>query len=103
MKTMAETAAVNGRDEANMIYEMYQISQYADGSVLNCLLTDINPQATFTAQEVVDGKFVINADNPLGAKLAKTIMRDVKRNAEKALKAKAKGLGQTTSANVTQP
>jgi hypothetical protein len=59
-----------------MVYEMYNYSQYEDGSVLNCVGME-----TFTAQEV--------ADFPEGrgwTPLLKTIWRDMRRIAKAALK-----------------
>jgi hypothetical protein len=83
--TMAEQAAETGTRD-HLICEMYQWAQFEDGSVLNSLLTDINPTATFTAQEVVDGLFVIYSDNPHCEKLGKIIMGDMLRNAKAAIK-----------------
>lgn len=48
--TYAEVSArLCVRDDKNMIYEMFELSQYSDGSVLNCQL-----MKTWTAQEVVE-------------------------------------------------
>jgi hypothetical protein len=82
---MAEQAAETGTRD-HLIYEMYQWAQFEDGSVFNSLRTDINPTATFTAQEVVDGLFQIKSDNPTCKKLGKIIMRDMLRNAKAAIK-----------------
>lgn len=75
--TYAEhSAATQTRDDEHMIYEMYNYSQYEDGSVLNCVGME-----TLTAQEV--------ADFPEGrgwTPLLKTIWRDMRRNAKAALK-----------------
>jgi hypothetical protein len=83
--TMAEIAAEQGTRDG-VIYEMYQWSQFEDGSVFNALRTNINPIATFTAKQVVDGVFVIVSDNPLGEKLGRVIMSDMLRNAKAAIK-----------------
>ena len=83
--TMAEQAAETGTRD-HLICEMYQWAQFEDGSVFNSLRTDINPTATFTAQEVVDGLFVIHSDTPHCEKLGKIIMRDMLRNAKAAIK-----------------
>jgi hypothetical protein len=83
--TMAETAAETGTRDG-IIYEMLQWAQFEDGSVFNSLRTTINPTPTFTAQEIVDGLFVIHSDNPDGEKLGNIVMKDVIRNAKAALK-----------------
>jgi hypothetical protein len=84
--TYAEMAKKYGSRDM-MIYEMYNLSQYADGSVLNAMPTTINPWRTLTAQEVVDGKAVIQADrNSAAVKTAKDITADLLRNAKAALK-----------------
>jgi hypothetical protein len=41
------------RDDEHMIFEMFNISQYKDGSVLDCLT-----MRTFTAAEVVEGDVI---------------------------------------------
>jgi len=76
--TYAEAAAVNGRDEEHMIYEMMNISQYEDGSVLDCLT-----MTTYTsAQAVSDTAIAYAGDQRLGNRVRK----DLRRNARSAIK-----------------
>jgi hypothetical protein len=81
METFAErTARIEKRDEDHMIFEMYQFSQYEDGSVLSCI-----GMQTFTAQEVVDGRCLIDPA-PGFEKLAKRIDKSLRINAKAALR-----------------
>jgi hypothetical protein len=76
--TYAEQTVKTGeRDDKHMIYEMMNISQYEDGSVLECI--DMN---TYTAQQIASGTQV----KYNGAGSPRTINADLKRNALAALK-----------------
>src|SRR5271170_4647915 len=83
--TWAEMSIHHGRDDKHMIYEMFQISQYSDGSVLNCLTMKF-----FTAQEIVDmGKPNLRPSAGGTAeqrKLWQAVFGDLRRNAKAALK-----------------
>lgn len=85
--TFAEQARENGSHEGlPRIYEMYNFSQYADGSVLNAI-----SMKTYTAQEVADTDLVGVTDHPkhthpAALKVAKLISADLRRNAKEALK-----------------
>ncbi len=73
--TYAEnTMQTRERDDEHMIYEMFNLSQYEDGSVLDCI-----PMRSYTAKQVVDGE----CDS---LKTAKNIIDDLKRNALAAIK-----------------
>lgn len=72
--TYAEQSVVNGRDDDHMIYEMFHVSQYEDGSVLDCARME-----SYTAQQVVNG----TADRIYPSKV---IIDDLKRNARAAIK-----------------
>ncbi len=79
--TYAETSAANRtRDDIHMIYEMHNISQYKDGSVLECIQMN-----TFTAQQVVVPGFTIKWMGT-AQKLLPTVIRDLQRNAKAAIK-----------------
>jgi hypothetical protein len=77
--TYAEASIHGGRDDAHLIYEEYNISQYTDGSVLNCLT-----MTTYTAQNAIDG--VVNTAGlpPFGDKYLRLVAADLRRNAKKA-------------------
>jgi hypothetical protein len=77
--TYAEASIHGGRDDDHMIYEEYNISQYTDGSVLNCLT-----MTTYTAQDVIDGTVSMAGLPPLGDKHQKAVAADLRRNAKKA-------------------
>jgi hypothetical protein len=77
--TQAENSKINGRDDGTMIYEMYWLSQYTDGSVLEC----VNMQ-TFTAQEVVDG--ACDGYGTMIGQSGKAVIGDLRRNAKAAIK-----------------
>ena len=81
-------------NDVEKIYEMFNISQYCDGSVLNCLTG-----RTYTARQVIDahkaGQPEYNMmdgvlgfpDEPKGmTKLVRDIFNDIRRNAKAALK-----------------
>lgn len=70
--TYAESAKMNGRDDDNLTYEHLNISQYRDGSVLDCL-----SMTTYTAKEVVNPK------TPIAA--AEDVVADLRRHANTAL------------------
>lgn len=74
--TYAEASIHGGRDDNHMIYEEYNISQYTDGSVLNCLT-----MTAYTAQEVIDGKMNLAGLPPLGGKYQKAVAADLRKNA----------------------
>jgi len=63
-----------------MIYEMYQFSQYSDGSVLDCRTI------MYTAQEVVDGKVFVHNSVEISSETARNINLDLRRNAKAVLK-----------------
>jgi hypothetical protein len=79
--TYAELTAASGvRDDEHMIYEMGHISQYSDGSVLNCATMKM-----YTAQEILDdeeGQAAMWKLNPH----KRAIWGDLRRNAKAALK-----------------
>lgn len=77
--TYAEASIIGGRDDDHMIYEEYNISQYTDGSVLNCLTMN-----TYTGQEVVDRKINLAGLPPFGSKYEKAVTAELRRNAERA-------------------
>jgi len=80
--TYAEEAELSGkRDDEHMIYEMFQFSQYEDGSVFDCWR-----DVTHTSQEIADGMDVVGNENPKTVSVAKNINRDLRRNAKAALK-----------------
>jgi hypothetical protein len=83
--TYAEQSAASGkRDDEHMIYEMFHLSQYSDGSVLNC-----RTMKTWTAYEIANG-----VPKPGGRDEQKmmtdatkqAVWQDLKRNAKAALK-----------------
>ena len=79
--THAERSAVTRkRDDEHMIYEMGTISQYEDGSVLDCLT-----MTTYTAEQVVGG-ITIYPQPALIFNRPKLYLKDLKRNAKAALK-----------------
>src|SRR5215469_13032652 len=47
--TYAERSITDGRDDEHIIYEMFVISQYEDGSVLNCAT-----KQAYSAEEVAN-------------------------------------------------
>ena len=79
--TYAEhSAATRTRNDEHMIYEMGSISQYDDGSVLDCLT-----MTTYTAEDVLAGIAV--RFEPAGIfNRPKLYLKDLKRNAKAALK-----------------
>src|SRR5277367_2035094 len=91
--TFAErTWQAGKRDDEHMIYEMYQFSQYSDGSVLDCAAG-----VTYTAAEIVGGALIVDFPKRKGSdyvrppqspvlSLAKQINADLLRNAKAALK-----------------
>lgn len=75
--TYAERSAQAGRDDANMIYEMFHISQYSDGSVLDSV-----GMHTYTVAQVLDGAVQL----PDGWENLKTLTAfELVRNAQKVL------------------
>jgi hypothetical protein len=75
-----QTVATRERDDDHMIYEMGSISQYEDGSVLDCV-----PMKAYTAEQVVAG---INVTFQPAAifRRPNLYLKDLKRNAKAALK-----------------
>ena len=79
--TFAErSAATRTRDDEHMIYEMRPISQYEDGSVLDCVT-----MTTCTAEEVVTG-ITMHPEPAVIFNRPKLYLKDLKRNARAALK-----------------
>jgi hypothetical protein len=80
--TQAEAAKRNGRDEDHLVYEEFNISQYEDGSVLDCATME-----TYTAKEIVAGAKVMpvcfSSRDP---KYVKALNADLLRNALKYTK-----------------
>jgi hypothetical protein len=76
--TYAEAAAVNGRDDEHMIYEMMNISQYEDGSVLDCVT-----MTTYTAAQAASDIAIAYAGDRT---LANRVRKDVECNARAAIK-----------------
>ena len=79
--TYAEASVHGGRDDEHMIYEEYSISQYTDGSVLNCLT-----MTAYTAQDVIDGTISLAGLPPFGDKYHNAVAADLRRNAKKVLR-----------------
>lgn len=80
------------RLDEHMIYEMYHVSQYRDGSVLDCLR-----MRTFTAEELTTNALtsmvaVFGDQEPAAsvepsiAKLGREVAKDIRRNAMAAVK-----------------
>lgn len=88
--TFAEASIHRGRDDDHMIYEEYNISQYIDGSVLNCLT-----MTAYTAHEVVDGAVNLAGLPPFGDKYQKSVAADLRKNAKKANSKSRLATGQT--------
>jgi hypothetical protein len=98
--TYAErSAATRTRDDEHMIYEMGSVSQYADGSVLDCLT-----MTTYSAEQVVAGitlrtlrfepAFIFNRPS--------LYLKDLRRNAKAALKnGTTRNLAPFVSSNVS--
>lgn len=82
--THAEASIHGGRDDAHMIYEEYNISQYTDGSVLNCLT-----MTTSSAQEVIEERVNLSGLPPFGGKYLKSVAADLRRNAKTATRTAA--------------
>jgi hypothetical protein len=77
--TYAEQSKANeSRDEAHMIYEVMNVSQYEDGSVLECQF-----MSTYTAAQIVSGIIVRCAASP---QTTKQVTKDLVRNAKAAIK-----------------
>jgi hypothetical protein len=76
--TYAEASIHGGRDDDHMIYEEYNISQYTDGSVANCLTL-----TTYTAQEVIDGTMNLAGLPQCADEYQKRVAADLRRNAKK--------------------
>lgn len=79
--TYAErSAATRTRDDEHMIYEMGSVSQYEDGSVLDCMT-----MATYTAEQVVTG-IAVRFETAFIFNRPKLYLKDLRRNAKAALK-----------------
>ena len=75
-----QTVATRERDDDHMIYEMGSISQYEDGSVLDCV-----QMKSYTAEQVATGINV--AFQPAAIfRCPNRYLKDLKRNAKAALK-----------------
>ena len=74
------SAATETRDDDHMIYEMGSISQYEDGSVLDC-----TTMTTYTAEEVVAG-ITIHSEPVVIFNRPKIYLKDLRRNARAAIK-----------------
>lgn len=78
--TYAEQSAASGkRDDEHMIYETMNISQYEDGSVLECIT-----MTTYTAKEAASRLKSIRYDGSPAT--LKNVVKDLRRNAKAALK-----------------
>src|SRR5438046_2043429 len=80
-ETYAEiTFRTNQRDDLHMIFEWYQIFQFVDGSVFVCERDMETSQATYAAQDIVDGKHRQweCATNELTKMLHLSLMRNAK-------------------------
>jgi hypothetical protein len=79
--TYAEhSAGTRTREDEHMIYEMGSISQYEDGSVLDCLT-----MTTYTAEDVLAG-IAVRFEPASMFNHPKLYFKDLKRNAKAALK-----------------
>jgi len=78
--TYAQRSITNGRDDEHMTYEEQNISQYEDGSVLDCL-----QMKAYTAEQVIAGQQFTPALS-YSIKYVTDLNRDLLRNAKKALK-----------------
>ena len=79
--TFAErSASTRTRDDEHMIYEMGSISQYEDGSVLDC-----TTMTTYTPDEVVAG-ISIYPEPAVIFNRPKLYLKDMRRNALAAIK-----------------
>ena len=76
--TYATQAILSGRDDDHIIYEEQNISQYEDGSVLDCVQME-----AYTAEQVIAGQ-VFTPVIPYSPKYVKDLNRDLFRNARKA-------------------
>jgi hypothetical protein len=84
--TYAErSAAAQTRDDEHMIYEMYQFSQYEDGSVFDCVKS-----RTYTAEELLRADVEVGycqaKYHPSMRRRLQAISGDLRRNAKAALK-----------------
>jgi len=80
-KTMTyaeQSKASEKRGDEHMIYEMMNVSQYEDGSVLECQM-----MSTYTAAQIASGIVVRCAASPQTTKL---VNKDLVRNAKAAIK-----------------
>jgi hypothetical protein len=75
------TKQTEQRDDEHMIYEMGSISQYEDGSVLQC-----TTMQTFTAQEVLTMSTPLQPEPSGIFQRPALYLKDLKRNAEAAIK-----------------
>jgi hypothetical protein len=79
--TYAErSAATRIRDDEHMIYEMGSISQYEDGSVLDCVA-----MTTYTAEEVVTG-VAVHFEPAILFNRPNLYLKDLRRNAKAAVR-----------------
>jgi len=77
--TYAEQSKANeSRDEEHMIYEVMNVSQYEDGSALECQM-----MSTYTTAQIVSGMNVRCAASPQTPKL---VNKDLVRKAKAAIK-----------------
>jgi hypothetical protein len=77
--TYAERSkARQSRDEDHMIYEVMNVSQYEDGSVLECQM-----MSTYTAAQIASGMIVRCAAS---SQTTKQVNKDLVRNAKAAIK-----------------
>jgi hypothetical protein len=80
--TYAErTKQTEQRDDEHMIYEMGSLSQYEDGSVLQC-----TTMQTFTAQEVLATGVPLQPEPSAIFPHPALYLKDLKRNAKAAIK-----------------
>ncbi len=77
--TYATQAILSGRDDDHIIYEEQNISQYKDGSVLDCV-----QMKAYSAEEVIAGQKFTPVMS-YGPKYLKDLNRDLFRNAKKAV------------------
>jgi hypothetical protein len=80
--TYAErTQQTERRDDEHMIYEMGSVSQYEDGSVLQC-----TTMQTFTAKEVLAMSIPLQPEPSAIFQRPALYLGDLKRNAKAAIK-----------------
>ena len=77
--TYATQAILSGRDDDHIIYEEQNISQYEDGSVLDCV-----QMKAYTAEQVIAGR-VFAPVISYSTKYVRDLNRDLLCNAKKAV------------------